>query len=113
MPSVTSVNIEWYLCDKYAKRKHNFKLSYETFLKTQFTAHGIFMSQKVSVQCSSYHFSGSSFFPKQLYDLSSPRLIGPDIVTKKLNFNIQNVMYAFVLNDCCISYKVFITRQLQ
>ena len=67
------------------------------------------MSQKISVQCSSYHFIVSSrFFPKQLYiNLSSPRLIGFDIVTKKLNFDIQSVMYAFVLDDCCIPHEGF------
>ena len=96
---------EWYLCDKYAKGKHNFKLSYQTFLKTRFTAYGIFMSQNVSVQCFSYHFSCFKllFFSKQLHDLSSPRLI----VTKKLNFDIQDVMYTFVLSDCCIPHEGF------
>ena len=66
------------------------------------------MSQKVSVQCSSYHFSCVKFFYfKQLHDLSSPRLIGFGIVTKKLNFDIQRVMlYAFVLNDCCIPQPI-------
>ena len=49
----------------------------------------------------------SCFFPKQLHNLSSPRLIGFDIVTKKLNFDIQSVMYAFVLNDCCIPHEGF------
>ena len=33
--------------------------------------------------------------------------MGSDIVTKKLNFYIQNVMYAFVLNDCCIPHEGF------
>ena len=48
----------------------------------------------------------SCFFPKQLHiNLSSPRLIGFDIVTKKLNFDIQSVMYAFVLDDCCIPHE--------
>ena len=63
------------------------------------------MSQKIPVQCSSYHFSCFKllFFPKRLHiNLSSPRLIGFDIVTKKLNFDIQSVMYASVLDDCCI-----------
>ena len=46
-------------------------------------------------------------FLKQLHNLSRPRLIGFDIVTKKLNFDIQSVMYAFVLNDCCIPHEVF------
>ena len=54
------------------------------------------------------HFSCFKFFfPKQLHDLSSPRLIGSDIVTKKLNLDIQSVRYAFVLNDCCISDEGF------
>ena len=44
--------------------------------------------------------SVSFFFPEQFYDLSSPRLIGSHIVTKKLNFDIQKVGYVFVLNDC-------------
>ena len=48
-----------------------------------------------------------SFFPKQLHDLSSPRLVGSDIVTKKLNFEYQSVMYAFVLIDCCIPHEGF------
>ena len=68
------------------------------------------MSQKISVQCSSYHFSCFKlfFYPKQLHiNLSSPRFIGFDIVTKKLNFDIQSVMYAFVLDDCCIPHKGF------
>ena len=63
------------------------------------------MSQKIPVQCSSYHFSCFKllFFSKQLHtNLSSPRLIGFDIVTKELNFDIQSVMYASVLDDCCI-----------
>ena len=63
------------------------------------------MSKKIPVQRSSYHFSCFKlfFFPKQLrINLSSPRLIGFDIVTKKLNFDIQSVMYASVLDDCCI-----------
>ena len=47
------------------------------------------------------------FVPKQLQNLSSPRLIGFDIVTKKRNFGIQSVMYAFVLNDCCIPHESF------
>ena len=45
------------------------------------------MSQKIPVQCSSYHFSCFKllFFSKQLHiNLSSPRLIGFDTVTKKL-----------------------------
>ena len=67
------------------------------------------MSQKTSVQCSSYHFSCFKlFFPKQLHiNLSSPRLIGFDIVTKKLNFDIQSVMNAFVLDDCYIPHERF------
>ena len=52
-------------------------------------------------------FLVSIFFPKQLQDLSSPRFIGSDIVTKKLNFDIQSVMYAFVFNDCCIPDESF------
>ena len=63
------------------------------------------MSQKIPVQCSRYHFSCFKllFFPKQLHiNLSSPRLTGFDIVTKKLNFDIQSVTYASVLDDCCI-----------
>ena len=63
------------------------------------------MSQKIPVQCSSCHFSCLEllFFPKQLHiNLSSPGLIGFDIVTKKLNFDIQSVMYASALDDCCI-----------
>ena len=63
------------------------------------------MSQKIPVQCSSCHFSRFEllFFPEQLHiNLSSPRLIGFDIVTKKLNFDIQSVMYASALYDCCI-----------
>ena len=64
------------------------------------------MPQKLSVQCSSYHFSCFKFlFSRQLHDLSSPRLTGSDIVTKKLNFDIQNI--AFVLNDCCIAHEDF------
>ena len=56
----------------------------------------------------------SCFFPEQLQNLSSPRLIGFDIiVTKKLNFGIRNVMYALVLDDCCIPHEGLITRQLQ
>ena len=47
------------------------------------------------------------FLPEQLQDLSSPRLIGSDTVTKKLNFDIQRVMYAFVVNDCCIPHEGF------
>ena len=71
------------------------------------------MSQKIPVQCSSYHFLVSScFFPKQLHNLFIPRLIGFDIVTKKLNFDMHSVMYAFVLNDCCIPHKGLITGQL-
>ena len=55
-----------------------------------------------------YQFNALAvIFPKQLHDLFSPRLIGSDIVTKKLNFDIQNVMYAFVLNDCCILHEGF------
>ena len=48
--------------------------------------------------------SSCCFFPKQLHiNLSTPRLIGlDDIVTKKLNFDIQSVIYASVLDDCCI-----------
>ena len=69
------------------------------------------MSQKISVQCTDYHFSCFKvfLFPKQLHNLSSPRLIGFDIVTKRLNFDIQSVMYAFVLNlnDCCIPHEGF------
>ena len=50
-----------------------------------------------------FFVSNCCFFPKQLHiNLSSPRLIGFDIVTKKLNFDIQSVMYASVLDDCCI-----------
>ena len=63
------------------------------------------MSQKIPVQCSSYHFSCLKLlvFPKQLHiTLSSPRLMDFDIVTKKLNFDIQSVMFASVLDDCCI-----------
>ena len=47
------------------------------------------------------------FFPKQFHNLSSLRLIGSDIVTKKLTFDIQSVMYGFVHKDCCISHKGF------
>ena len=68
------------------------------------------MFQKISVQCSSYHFPCFElfFFPKQLHiDPFSPRLIGFDIVTKKLDFDIQSVMYAFVLDDCCIPHERF------
>ena len=68
------------------------------------------MSQKISVQCSSYDFYcfKKFFFPKQLHiNISSPRLIGFDIVTKKLNFDIESVMYAFVLDDCCILHEDF------
>ena len=80
------------------------------------------MSPKISVQCSSYHFSCFKllfFFQKKLHNLSSPRLIGFGIVTKKLNFDIQSVMYAFcstiaaylmyafVLNDCCTPHEGF------
>ena len=66
------------------------------------------MFQEIPVQCSSYHFSCFNFFPKQLDDLSIPRLIGSDIVTKNLNFDIQKVnMYAFVFNDCCIPHEDF------
>ena len=67
------------------------------------------MSQKISVQCSSYDFCFKLFsFSKQLHiNLSSPRLIGFDTVTKKLNFDIQSVMYAFVLDDCCIPHEGF------
>ena len=47
--------------------------------------------------------SSCCFFPKQLHiNLSSLRLMDFDIVTKKLNFDIQSVMYASVLDDCCI-----------
>ena len=105
----TFLTIEWYLCDKFTKSDHNFKFSYQSFLKTLFTTHGIFMSQEISVQCTSYHLSCFKlfFFPEQPHDLSSPRLIGSDIVTKKLNSDIQKVTYTFVLNDCCISYEGF------
>ena len=68
------------------------------------------MSQKISVQCSSYHFSSFKFlcfFPKQFHNLSNPRLIGFDIVTKKSNFDVQSSMYAFVVNDCCIPHEGF------
>ena len=68
------------------------------------------MCQKISVQCSSCHFSCFKLllFQKQFHNhLSSPRLIGFDIVTKKLNFDIKSVMYAFVLNDCCIPHEGF------
>ena len=63
------------------------------------------MSKKIPVQCSSYHLSCFEllFFPKQLHvNISSPRLMDFDIVTKKLNFDIHSVMYASVLDDCCI-----------
>ena len=40
-------------------------------------------------------------------NLSSPRLIGFDVVTKKLNFDIQSVICAVVLDDCCISHEGF------
>ena len=50
-------------------------------------------------------FLVSGYFPEQLYDLSSPRLIGTDTVTPKLNFRIQKVLYAFVINDCCIPHE--------
>ena len=98
----------WYLCDKYTKSKHNFKFSYmyQIFLKTRFTAHRIFMSQKESVQCSSYHFSCFKFFSKT-YSRSIQPQTHRLIVTKKLNFDIQNVMYAFVLNDCYIPHQGF------
>ena len=68
------------------------------------------MSQRISVQCSCYDFYCFKLFlfPKQLHiNLSSPRLIDFDIVTKKLNFDIQSVMYAIVLDDCCIPHEGF------
>ena len=53
-------------------------------------------------------FQVDVFFPKQLHiNLSSSKLIDFDIVTKKLNFDIQSVMYAFVLDDCCIPHEGF------
>ena len=41
------------------------------------------------------------------------RFIGFDIVTKKLNVDIQSVMYAFMLSDCCITHEGLIARKLQ
>ena len=64
--------------------------------------------KKYQINALAIIFLVSSFvFPKQLHDLSNPRLMGSDTVTKKLNFDIQSVMYAFVLNDCCIPHKGF------
>ena len=63
------------------------------------------MSQKYQFNALAIIFLVSSccFFPKQLHiTLSSLRLMDFDIVTKKLNFDIQSVMYASVLDDCCI-----------